>query len=212
MTLSVGVEPGEIVGLLFPPSRPRVPVLRAMAGLDAPVGGEVPFPVPSRVVLATPGRGLSEALSSAPDLVLLEADPEPDRNTWARLASERERGTSFVIATANVEQAYRCDWVALATWEIDDLVLAVRDLALRMTSAVQEFLALLQEAETRRTVVLAADLRRLKAGARALLSEMRRRVSGANDRVALQSVVADVAGVWLDDRVLDAVIAEAQDR
>jgi hypothetical protein len=40
--LSLRVGPGEIVGLLFPPARPRTPVLRALAGLEPPATGEVP--------------------------------------------------------------------------------------------------------------------------------------------------------------------------
>lgn len=61
--------------------------MRALAGLDATVAGSVRFPGPRRILLATPGPPLSDALSSQPDLVVLDAEEGADHSTWVRLAT-----------------------------------------------------------------------------------------------------------------------------
>jgi hypothetical protein len=214
--LSLGVERGEIVGLLFPPSRPRTPILRALAGLDATVAGEVRFRARRRILLASPGPPLSTALSSQPDLVLLdaadaEAEGRMDPRTWARLASARAQGTSFVVATASVDVACRADRVSLASWQKDELSRAIEDLVRQMTCQVQEFLAVLGEARHRRTPALAAELRRLNAGGRVLLAEMRRCAHVRKDLLVCRAAAAQVAGASVSDQLLDAVIAGSRD-
>jgi hypothetical protein len=210
--ISLGVGRGEIVGLLFPPDRPRAPVLRTLAGLDAPAAGKVRVAGRRRILLAKPGRQLADALSSRPDLVLLDAANDVDRSTWARLASERATGTSFVVATASVAQASRSDRMSLASWNDAELARAIQQLARQMTSQVQEFLALLGEARHRGTGSRAADLRRLNVGARILLAEMRLRTRAAGDEPAFTGAAAEITGASLSDRLLDAVIAEDQKR
>jgi hypothetical protein len=79
-----------------------------------------------------------------------------------------------------------------------------------MNSQTQEFLAVLGEAQHRRNGSLAADLRRLNVGSRALLAEMRRFAQAEDEMVACQTAASRVAGVSLNDRVLDAAIAEAR--
>jgi hypothetical protein len=107
-SLSLGVRAGEIVGLLFPLGKPRTHVLRVLAGLDPAAAGDARFRDQGRIVIADTARPLSEALTVQPDLVLLDAANDlADRNTWARLASERALGTSFVVATANLDLACR---------------------------------------------------------------------------------------------------------
>jgi hypothetical protein len=210
--LSLGVAAGEIVGLLFPPGKPRVPVLRALAGLDPTIAGEVRFGGRGRVVVATPGPGLSEALSMQPDLVLLDAANDvADHNAWARLASERAVGTSFVVATSNLGEACHCDRVSLASWEIIELSRAVTDLARDMNSQVQEFLAVLGEGRHRRSASMAADLRRLNVGSRALLAEMRRCARARNEMRAWQAASEELAGASVSERMLDAVLADSHD-
>lgn len=211
--LSLAVDAGEIVSLLFPSSRPRTPVLRALAGVDAPSAGEVRFPRPGRVVLATQGMSLSDVLASRPDLVLVDAANDAlDRRAWARIAAERAGGTSFIIATASVDEAYRADRVSLVAWELAELTRAIQELARRMNSDVQEFLAVLEESQHGRTAPLASELRRLNAGARALLAEMRRRAHAVEDRLALQNAAAQVAVASVDENVLETVIAQAIDK
>lgn len=211
--LSLAVAPDEIVGLLFPPVRPRVPILRALAGLDATVAGEVRFPGRRRILLATPGPPLSDALSSHPDLVVLDAEQGADHSTWVRLATERARGTSFVVATASVDQASRSDRISLASWEMDELTRAIQELVRQMTSQVQEFLAVLGEGQQHhRSASLAADLRRLNVGSRALLGEMRLCARDREDHLVCETAEEHIAGASVSDRLLDAVIAETQDR
>ncbi len=210
---SLGVGTGEIVGLLFPPAKSHTPILRALAGLDATVAGEVRFPGRGRIVLATPGSPLSDALSARPDLVLLDTlDKGADHSTWVRIATERARGTSFVVATESADQAARSDRVSLASWETDELTVAMQELARQMTSHVQEFLAVLGEARHRRTSSLAVELRRLNAVARALNGEVRRYTRAKAGQSASEAAEERFASVSVGDGVLDAVIDGAHER
>jgi hypothetical protein len=210
---SVGVATGEIVGLLFPLDKPRTPILRVLAGLDTAVAGDVTFPGGGRIVVATTGQPLSDALSTQPDLVLLDAANElADHNLWARIASERALGTSFLVATANLDQACRGDRVSLASWEMVELTHAMTELVRRITSQTQEFLAVFGKTPHRRSGSLAADLRRLNVGSRALLGEMRRCAHAGDETVAWHTAASQVAGASLNDRVLDATIEETRER
>lgn len=211
--LSLGVATGEIVGLLFPPNKPRMPILRALAGLEGAVAGHIRSAGRGRVVVAATDRPLGDALSTLPDLVLLDAASDPaDHNLWARLASERALGTSFLVATVNLDQACHGDRVSLASWEMYELTHATTELMQQMTSKTREFLAALGEARHRRRGALAADLRRLNVGSRALLAEMRRCAHGGDEMFAWHAAEGKIAGVSLNDRVLDAVIADGQDQ
>jgi hypothetical protein len=206
--LCFGVGPREIVGLLFPPGKPRLPVLRTLAGLDAAMRGEVRLPRRGHVAITTSPERLADALVTRPELVLVDvANDVGDRDAWARLARERAMGTSFVLATANVDQACRCDRVSLASWEGDELSLAIKELVPRMNSQVQEFLAVLGEAQHRRAGSMAAELRRLNVASRALLAEMHRCAHARQELNAWRSATADLAAASLSDHVLDAVIA-----
>jgi hypothetical protein len=210
---SLTVATSEIVGLLFPVAKPRTPVLRVLAGLDTTVAGEVRFPCHGRVVVAATGQPLSDALSKQPDLVLLDAASDVgDHNMWARLASERALGTSFVIATSSLAQAYRSDRVSLVSWGMNELTRTSTELVRQIASQTHEFLAVLAEGQPRRSGALAADLRRLIVGSRALLSEMRRRARAGEEMVAWHTAAWRLARVSLNDRLLDAAIAEAQDQ
>jgi hypothetical protein len=211
--LSFGVSPGEIVGLLFPPGKPRIPVLRVLAGLDAAIVGEVRLPARGHVAVTTSPERLADALVTRPELVLVDAANDVgDDDVWARFASERALGTSFVLATANVDHACRCDRISLASWEGDELSRAITELVPRMNSLVQEFLAMLGEAPHRRTGSMAAELRRLNVGSRALLAEMNRCARARQEMLAWRSASADLAAASLSDRMLDAVIAGVEDR
>lgn len=211
--LSLQVANAEIVGLLFPEARPRAPLLRTLAGFDAPRAGRLRVPERRRVVLASTGDTLSAALSSEPDVVVLDAEERTtDRNTWARIASERALGTSFVVATSSVDQAYRSDRVCLAGWDPLALSKAVSEIAHRMTSDVQEFLAVLGEYRHRGGPVLAAELLRLNRAARDLVAEMRRLSRSHEERWEIQRTAADLAAVAVNDSVLQSVIAEGEDR
>lgn len=211
--LSLRVGSAEIVGLLFPEARPRAPLLRALAGFDAPRAGHLRVPQRRRIVLASTGETLSAALSSQPDVVVLDAEERTtDRNTWARIAGERALGTSFVVATSSVDHAYRSDRVCLAGWDALALSNAVAGLGRRMTSHVQEFLAVLGEYGHRGGPVLAADLLRLNRAVRDLIAEMRHLSYSSEQRCDVQRTEADLAAVTVDEKVLRSVIADAEDR
>ena len=211
--LSLQVGNAEIVGLLFPEGRPRAPLLRALAGFDAPKRGHLRTLQRRRIVLASTGETFSAALSSEPDVVVLDADERTtDRNTWVRIASERALGTSFVVGTSSVDHAYRTDRVCLAGWDVLALSDAISALARRMTSEVQEFLTVLGEYQHRGGPILAAELLRLNRAARDLIAEMRRLSCSRGERAALQGMAADLAAVAVDEKVLHSVIADAEDR
>jgi hypothetical protein len=144
--------------------------------------------------------------------VLLDvANDVADRNVWALLASERALGTSFVVATSRVDQACRGDRVSLASWSMRELVQTVTELLREMTSRAQEFRGLVGERRHARMGSMAAELRRLNVGSRALLAEMRRCAGAGEETLALRVATARVAGVSVNDHVLDEIIAEAQD-
>jgi hypothetical protein len=211
--LSLRVAQGEIVGLLFPLARPRTPVLRALAGLEAPFAGEVRFPCRARVRVAATARELSNALSAQPDLVLLDvANATADHDTWARLASERALGTSFVVATSSLDQACRGDRVSLASWSVYELARTLTELLDQMAVQTRDFLAVHAQGHARRSGALAADLRRLKIGSHALLREMRRHARAGAETATWHAAVWRFAHISLDDRVLDDAIADAQDQ
>ena len=81
-----------------------------------------------------------------------------------------------------------------------------------MTLQTQEFLAFLGGGQPRQSGTLAADLRRLKIGSHALLAELRRRARAGEEMVAWHTAAWQLARMSQDDRVLDAAIADAQDR
>jgi hypothetical protein len=211
--LSLQLGNAEIVGLFFPEGRRRAPLLRALAGFDAPRAGSIRTSDRRRIVLASTGETLSAALTSAPDVVVLDIDERTtDRNTWARIASERALGTSFVVATSSVDHAYRSDRVCFAGWDAAALSSAFSALARRMTSQVQEFLAVLGEYRRRGGSELAADLLRLNHAGRDLLAEMRRLPRSSEYQRILQRTAADLAAVAIDEKVLHSVIADAENR
>lgn len=166
--LSLEVARGEIVGLLFPEGRSRKPLLRALAGLDAPRGGQVRVPRRKRIVLAGTGAPLAAALSPDPDLVVLDAGNEHSPgDTWTRIAYERARGTSFLVGTSSVDLAYRSDRVSLAEWDPSAATLT-------MSRYAQEFVAIVEACRDRYDPAVAAELRRLNRAARDVLAEQQR--------------------------------------
>jgi hypothetical protein len=210
--LSFSVGTGEIVGLLLPLTTPRCPLLRVLAGLDAPTAGEVRLGS-GRVCVVTTSRGLSEALAAQPDLVLFDAgDGAGNRDTWARLAAERALGTSFVIATSSLDQACRSDRVSLASWDGYQLRRTLTELSSQLALETQELVGALAEGRVPRTGALAADLRRLKIGSRALLAEMGRCARARDETTAWYAAARRLETVSLDDRMLEALIADVQDR
>jgi hypothetical protein len=208
---SLCVGTGEIVGLLLPLSRPRLPILRVLAGAGAPVVGEVSRGR-ARIRVAATREALSDVLSTQPDLVLFDAGDGPaDHDTWARLATERALGTSFVVATSSLDQACRSDRVSLASWDMYELTRTVPELSSQMTLETHELLAALGQGKPRRTGALAADLRRLKIGSQALVAEMRRCARTQDEMTAWHVAARRLDCLSLADRVLDALIADAQD-
>jgi hypothetical protein len=212
LPLSLRVTAGEIVGLLFPHAHPRAPTLRALAGLDAAVSGEVRILDRARVLFASSARSLSGVLSDRPDLVVLDAAGDvADRNLWALLASERALGTSFVVATSTIDQACRCDRVSLASWEMGELPRAITELVRRMRTRTAEFLAVMGQPRRYPTELLALEMRRFNVGARALLTEMQHGARTPSEFLAFHEAAAHVAGATVEDCVLDAVIVEMRD-
>lgn len=212
--LSFDVKRGEIHGLLFPPAAERQPLLSVLAGLQPPRTGKVSMP--SGPMLLRVSNTVDEALSSPADVVLInEARPPANddvvRDSWARIAGERERGTTIIVATSCEEQAYRSDRVSLAMWDESMLRDALLRLSRSMGSLVAEFLAVFDAEKNAPSIAIASRLRRLNHAARDLLQESRKHARSLERMQAMRALSAELAGNQLDDRVLEAVIDRADD-
>lgn len=212
--VSLTLDRGEILGLLFVEGRPRTSVLRALAGLDAPHGGVVQGG--PRVVLVSPGTSRAPEFSSQPDVVVLDGLVDVDErrgehDAWARLAAERERGTAIVVATASVEQAYRSDRVTLAQWNPTDLDRELWRLLRRMRALVADSLELLARPTYAQSRSSVSDLWRLTRAARHLLVEARSLAYSRDEKRHVEEVGAELAGVSLEDDVLESLVSRIED-
>jgi hypothetical protein len=212
--VSFEVQRGEIHGLLFPPEVERGPLLRVLAGLDRPRAGHVEMPSGTvRVVVCPPGGTLADTLGSPFDVALIDDAPAPAndravRDSWARIASERERGATIVVATSREEQAYRSDRVSLAMWDEAALRQAYSRLSRGISTLVGEFLELFEAGRDAPNAAVALRLRRLNMAARDLVREGRKHPRAWRE---MQALAGPLASQQLDDRVLEAVIRGAQD-
>lgn len=214
--ISVSVQSGEILGLLFPPNRPRLPLLRALAGVERPVTGNVRYRTQAPRVALVGSGSVSDAFDSQPELLLIDGETggardDEGRGLWARLAAERECGMAVVIATEVEEQAYRSDRVSLAMWQPEDLVRALETLSGRMHQLTNVFLDLLKASQQAPTAAVAARLRRLSQAAKDLLAEWRRQAHDTEEVLRVLRIGSDLAADSVDDRVLEALIAQSQD-
>jgi hypothetical protein len=213
--LSFEVQRGEIHGLLFPPEVERGPLMRVLAGLERPRAGRVEWPSgPVRVVMSAPGSTLVDALGSPFDVALIDdapapANDRPSRDSWARIAGEREAGATIVVATSREEHAYRSDRVSLAMWDEATLRNAYLRLSRGMSALVNEFLDLLEAGKEASNAAVALRLHRLNQAARDLVHEGRKHTRAWQE---LQKLAGPLASQQLDDRILEAVIRRGQDR
>lgn len=214
--VSICLHDREIVAMLFPVGRCRGPLVRALAGVDPPRAGVVHLFDDARVVIANEASPLAAAFDLQPDLVLVDGlvdhlGPHAEREAWVRMASERERGASVLLATASADVAYRCDRVSLAMWEKDELFREIDSVRHRMHGLVRD---VLETADERKApgAYLAREIRRLSMAARALLAELRRFMSSREDLVQMHTAAVDVASELVSDHVLDALIADGDER
>jgi hypothetical protein len=210
--LSLRLSRGEIVGLLVADDVDRLPLLRALAGRSAPVHGVVRVTDPSRIVVVSPGRSYGNALSEQPIVLVLDemhdvVDPITERSAWARLASEREHGTAIVLVTSRIDQAYRSDRVVLAGWTLDGLVQELTTISRRMRPLTAQ---VLEAVDSRKNVCASkvSTLRRLSRAAADLLSVARAQSLTCETRLRVQETAAELAGVAIDDRILEALCAD----
>jgi hypothetical protein len=217
-SVSLSVRRGEILGLLFPPRRPRMPLLRALTGVEPSRSGSVLHPGKVPHVALVGSRSLSDAFESQPDLLLVDGtfdaalEPEPEgRAFWARLAAERECGTAIILATESEEQAYRSDRVTLAMWDGLDVTKALEGLSRRMHRLTIEFLRLIERSEVVPTAMVAVILRRLNRAAKDLLAEGRRLIRDSEQVVEMARLASDLAADSVDDSVLETMILREQD-
>jgi hypothetical protein len=210
--LSLRLARGEIVGLLVGGDVDRLPLLCALAGRSAPVHGVVRVTDPSRIIVMSPGRSYGSALSEQPIVLVLNemhdvVDPITERSAWARLACEREQGTAIVLVTSRIDQAYRSDRVVLAGWTLDALVQELTTLSQRMRPLTAQ---VLEAVELRKTVCASkvSTLRRLGQAVADLLSVARAQSLTCEARLRVQETAAELAGVAIDDRILEALCAD----
>jgi hypothetical protein len=215
--LSFDVVRGEIHGLFCPPQVDRGPLLRVLAGLDRPRAGRVDMPLGFvRVAMIGIGSTVGDAFGSAPDAVLFDDPPaaandRQDHDHWARLAAERERGTTIIVATSREEQAYRSDRVSLAMWDEVTLRGTYQRLSQRVSLLVDEFLRLLDQGNRSSYRSVALRLMQLNHATRDLIDEGRRHSHSLQQWRALSSFSKELAGQQLDDGVLESLIGGANE-
>jgi hypothetical protein len=212
--VSFALQRGEILGLLFPPDRPPAPLLRVLAGMEQPRKGAVRYSGKARRVAIAVG-GWPHGVEPQADLVLIDglmaaANDSAARETWARLAGEREQGTSIVLATSFEDHAYRCDRVSLAMWSSDEAIHAAKKVHENLHAMVDDFLRLTEHGRAPPDAALAAHLRRLSRAARDLIAEGRRLASSFEQVLSVKRIASQLSGDLVDERVLDAVIAGEQ--
>ena len=171
---------------------------------------------PTKVVLSVLGVPDRAAMTPS-DVLLIDDQPAAandyqDRESWLRIAGERARGTTVVVATSREEYAYRGDRVTLAVWEDAQLEEALWAASRRIEERIDEFLCLSADGHVMPSASIAVRLRRLNQAVRDLLKEASRRSRSRHETRRLQDLHRELTSQQIDDRVLDAVIRQAYDR
>jgi hypothetical protein len=206
--LSFAAHDGDIVGLWLPPHPAAALVPGAIVGDAWPGPGEIRRRTGCRVALAHPGS-LDQAFRASADLVLLDATGrEVGLDGWVRLATERERGASVIVVTHSAMDAYRCDRSVLAMWSLSELLSALDSLVGDMQEATRDLVA--GTSPPRRAAVLAVELQRGNRALRDLIDLARRMARSQEDRLQLSELTGRAAGVTIDERVLEKLIAQAE--
>jgi hypothetical protein len=207
--LSFAAHDREIVGIWLPRHPAADVVPRIIAGEARPGSGGVRRRAGSVVSLVRADASMAQAFRRTVDLVLVDATGrDVSTDTWVRLATERAQGTSIVVATRSAKDAYRCDRTVLAIWTLSELLAALDSLAEEQARATRDLLA--GASPPRRVAVLAVDLVRGNRALRDLIDLGRRMARSQDDRLRLQELTARAAGVMLDDRILETLIAQAE--
>jgi hypothetical protein len=183
------------------------PLLPVLSGRSPPRSGELRVRPGSRVDVRRAGDLRKTAVEDS--LVLVDCS-EADLNldAWLRLAVNRERGSSAMVLTSSPMQAYRSDRVALAMWSLHDLLSALEGLLGDMSRSTRDLLG--GKLQHGPAMALMAELQRANRAARDLIGHARHLARSADDRLRLSDLAARFAGTMLDERVLEALIAEAQ--
>jgi hypothetical protein len=205
--LSFEVYEREIIGLWVPVPSWVAPLLPVLSGRSPPRSGELRVRPGSRVDVRRAGDLPKTIVEDS--LVLVDCT-EADLNleAWLRLAVSRERGSSALVLTSSPMQAYRTDRVALAMWSLHDLLYALEGLLGDMSRSTRDLLG--GQLQGGRAIALVAELQRANRAARDLMGQARHRARSADDRLRLSDLTARFAGTMLDERVLEALVAEAQ--
>jgi hypothetical protein len=190
--------------------------VRALAGIEPPRAGVVRFPRQTRVAIANDSEPLTVAFERGPDLVLVDGlidhlSAHAEREAWVRIASERERGASVLLATTSADVAYRSDRVSLAMWNKEELYREIDRVRQRMHDLVRDVLDLMDARPRAPGATRARELRRLRMAASALLSELQRLTRSGDDVLLTDTPAPPATSDELSDRALDALIESGED-
>ena len=208
--ISLRIRENEILALVFPIA-PDIPWLRVLAGIDPPAAGVVSSRISSRVVLTRVGPPLHDALASHPNVVILYGldglNASIEREVWDQIAKERAKGITFVVAMCEVEKTGRADRISLAPWEWEPLCAEIERIARCMRALTRRLLdpAL---AEFTPLAFVSAELLRLNRAVLALLDHAWQISASPQEALVVRELAAKVAGVRIDDRVLELIVAE----
>jgi hypothetical protein len=212
LPVSFVLQRGEILGLLFPPGRARAPLLRVLAGMSQPRAGALSYSGGNQPRAAIALGGWPRGFQPQAELVLidglLEATKDAALETWAQLASEREQGTSIIVATSSEVQAYRTDRVSLAMWSCDEAMRAARKVHDDLHAMVAEFLRLTRRGRAAPNAGIAMQLRCLARAAEDLLAESRKTACDVVQERSVKQIASELTRDPLDAQVLDALLAK----
>jgi hypothetical protein len=149
------------------------------------------------------------------DLLVLDDDADifrdgQQRSGWAKLAAKRADGAGIVLATRQVDRAYRADRVVLAGWSFEALLGKLEVLIREMRPLLAELLNARPGGRSdRRSLV--NMLRRFTHASSDLLREAHRQAQSKTAQLQVAQIAAERAGVALGDAILDAIANEDTD-
>jgi hypothetical protein len=204
--LRMSISRGEVLVLAHPPGADVAPLLRALAGVDAPQAGVVRTARDARVVLASSND--TDALSARPDLLVVSATDDASE-LWRLVIRAKDLGVSVLASSSCLPAREVGARVILDLWNQAELRGELARVRARIHRGATDLLDLLDDKSTGEIVVAATELRALNETAHLLLEELLRRAETPENQQVVRMLGKEVASESLHDRVLDSIISRS---